>query len=132
MGTVYIRQHNDLASRRDGRGGGSSLVKGELVTAATELTTTRGTAVDAPAFTAKTHFVALEPIDCNVRYYVRPKASRYVSRGATLRDTPIPAGAVAFEAVYPGAVISFLEVAMPTGTPSAGTFVPGYVPVLGL
>jgi hypothetical protein len=133
VGSVYIRQHNDIAGRRFG-GSASGLVKGELVTPPTELVTTRGTAVDAPAMTAKTHFVALEPIDCNVRYAVRPKAARYTPRDATLKDTPIPAGAVVYEAVYPGAIISFLEVGMPSGSQASGSgvFLPGYVPVLAL
>lgn len=108
----------------------TGLLKGPLLQAPTTVITTPGTAVDAPAVSRKTHFVAIEAVDCNIRYAIRLKSAPYTVLPATPQHTPIPAGAVAIEAVHPGAIISLLQTHTPSG--SSQSFLPGYVPVLGL
>ncbi len=110
MGTVIIREHNDLQRSRTGVSTG--LLKGSLVTDELHLpiktVSTSGTSTESAPMTARTHFVAIEP-DSNVRYVVRPKRAMYTPITCTDQHTPIPAGSVQIEAVYPGAVIAFLQ-----------------------
>ncbi len=110
MGTVVIREHNDLQRSRSGDPTG--LLRGSLVTDELGLpiktVTTSGDSTECTPLTARTHFVAIEP-DSNIRYVVRPKRHRYTPITCTDQHTPVPAGAVQIEAVYPGAVIAFLQ-----------------------
>lgn len=134
MGTVILREYVDVAYSKTGGQGAGDLVKGELATdrngTAIKTVNVGAVAVDCPKLTARTHFVGIEPTDCNVRYAVRPKALRWTPLPATVNHNPVPAGAVVYEAVYPGAIISFLQTATPTTGPAP--FRPGYVPVLAL
>ena len=120
-----------------GRSGDATmLVKGPLVTDEFGLpikvvTTAYDESVDCDALTPKTHFVALEAVDSNIRYKVRPKKFRHISAPATDDDTPIAAGATVIEAVYPGCVIAFRQTS-PVGDVSGIPFQASYVPVLAL
>ncbi len=135
MGRVIIREHRDQAHDRSGKPTG--LLKGPLVTDEMGLPiktvdTTGGTAVDCLPLTSKTHFVALESVDNDVRYVVRPKKYRYTPLAATEDHTPIPATGVVFEAVYPGAIISFLQTSAQGTGGAPYPFQSSYVPVLAL
>lgn len=118
--------------RAGGANVGTGTLKGPLVTDELGLpiktvSTTPGEAVDSSPMTQRTHFVAIEP-DSDVRYAVRPKSALHVKLDATANHTPIPAGAVVIEAVYPGAVISFLQTSQIGG--SEVPFQQSYIPVL--
>ncbi len=138
MGQVRIREHSDL--QRSRAGSSTPLFKGPLVTdelgESIKVVTVGSDPVDCPPLTRKTHFVAIEAVDSDIRYKVRPKSDRWTRYEATGDDTPVAAGAVQFEAVYPGAIISFLQTSDligpggPGGEPIA--FQPSYVPVLAL
>lgn len=134
MGRVIIREHADAGRARDGRGT-VSIIKGSLVTdefgvPIKTVDTVGGTSVECAALTSRTHFVALEAVDSDIRYKVRPKRNRYTPVTATDDDNPIPAGGIVFEAVYPGAIIAFLQTSQIGGAPLA--FQQAYVPVLAL
>ena len=105
------------------------LVTAEIV-AKQAITTEAGASVDSAPMSGRTHFVALEAVDSDIRYRMRPKAFRYTALDAESDDTPLPAGAVVIEPVYPGAVIAFLQVSQVGG--EVGPFLPAYVPVLAL
>lgn len=135
MAQVVIREHNDMARPRGGGANvGTFTLKGTLVTDEYGLPIkvvdiSSGLPVDSPRMTARTHFVAIEP-DADVRYAIRPKKAAFTKLDATINHTPIPAGAVVIEAVYPGAIISFLQTSLVGGSDQA--FQSSYVPVLGL
>ncbi len=75
----------------------------------------------------KTHFVALEA-DSDMRYRMRPRTDKFTPLAAADDDTPLPAGAVVIEPVYPGAVIAFLQT---SGLGGAETpFSPFLIPIL--
>ena len=135
MGLVRIREYNDMARPRAGGANvGTGLLKGPIVTDELGLpiktvNTSPGTSVDCAQLTRKTHFVALEA-DADVRYAVRPKALIRQSLAATENHPLIPAGATVIEAVYPQAIIAFLQTSQ-----SGGATVPfqqSYIPVLAL
>jgi hypothetical protein len=113
VGTVIIREFNDMARPRAGGGDGATgLVGGVLLSdeygfAIKTVTTVMGTAVDSERMSAKTHFVALEA-SANCRYAIRPK-DKVTEVPATAQHNPLPANTVVVEKVYPGAIISFLE-----------------------
>ena len=134
MGRVILREHNDMARGRAG-GAPGGIVKGTLVTDELGLPiktvdTIGGTSVECEALTARTHFVAIEAADSDIRYKIRPKRARYVPVTATDDDNPIPSGQVVFEAVYPGAILAFLQTSQIGGAPLG--FQQSYVIALAL
>lgn len=135
MGQVRIREYNDAARSKVGLT--TILLQGPLVTdflglSIKTLELTFGSAADAPALTGKTHFVALEAVDVNVRYAVRPQNRRWTQLAATENHAPIPAGGVVIEAVYPGAIISFLQTSLDGAVGQGVGWSATYVPVLAL
>ena len=132
MGRVVIREYTDLQRSRSGDPTGllrGSLATDELGTSIKTVDTAPGTSVDCAALTSRTHFVALEA-DSDMRYVVRPKKFRYVPLAATADHSPLPAGSEKMEAVYPGAILSFLQT-----SPIGGVVYPfqqAYIPVLAL
>jgi hypothetical protein len=126
MGSVTIREHNDIA--RDRSGQPTMLVKGEIIRKQT-VTTVEGSSVDSAAMSAQTHFVALEA-DSDVRYRMRPRNKKFIALAAELNDTPLPAGAVVIEPVYPGCIIAFLQTSELGGAETP--YQQSYVPVLAL
>lgn len=137
MGRVVIREYRDMKHDRSGLASG--LILGQLATdhlglPIKSVDTVGGTAVDCLPLTSRTNFVALEAVDSDIRYKVRTKKFRYTPAPATDDDNPIPAGSVVMEAVYPGAVISFLQTSGLGGvTTPAGPFLTSqYIPVLSL
>lgn len=128
-----IREYRDMKHDRSGRASG--LILGQLATDHLGLPiktvdTVGGTAIDCLPLTSRTNFVAIEAVDSDLRYKVRPKKFRYTPAAATDDDNPIPAGAVAMEAVYPGAVISFLQTSQVGGV--AYPYQQSYLPLLSL
>ena len=125
MDSVRIREHPDMAR---GRAADASMIVKGAILVKQEITTVEETAIDCAAFSGKTHFVALEAVDSDIRYRMRPKAHRWTPLAAAADDTPLPAGGVAIEAVYPGAIMSFLQTSQLGG--GEVPFQQSYIPIL--
>lgn len=136
MGRIVIREYKTVKRQpAAGSGGDTGLVQGELITDRFGLpiktvATTPDTPVDCARLTASTHFVAIES-DSDVRYAVRPKRLNHIALSATENHPFVPAGTQIIEAVYPGAIISFMQTGGDSVSGPSQPYMQAYVPVLG-
>jgi hypothetical protein len=110
MGVVTIREFAGM--RRDRVGEHTGYLDGALVTdadgtAIKTVTTVAATPVDSAALSSGTLFVEIDST-VNVRFAVRPKG-RTTTLAATSGHQRALANTPKIVAVYPGAIINFLE-----------------------
>jgi hypothetical protein len=131
VGRIVIREYKNVKRHS---GGVTDVVQGALVTdhfglPIKTVTTVAATPVDCARLTASTHFVAIES-DTDVRYAVRPRKRNHITLSATEDHPFVPAGMQIIEAVYPGAIISFLQVSGDAQSGPATPYLQVYAPVL--